>query len=111
MADASVAYTVCTWLRVVAKHVNFDECTAAAVEGWARGLPLVSFGCTNCCASHMDLGQYARQLHTSHICTQSGHKWTRTPSVLGNPLTALGCYLEGVTLYVAQVPVSAEALQ
>ena len=26
MDDASVAHAVCTWLSVVAKHVNFDEC-------------------------------------------------------------------------------------
>ena len=99
------------WLGVVAKHVNFDECVAAAVEGLSRGLPLALFGCTKCGASHIDLGQYVQKLHTCHVCTQCGHKWTRTPPVLGNPLAALGCYLEGATLYVAQVLVSAEALQ
>ena len=57
MADASVARAVCAWLIVVAKHVNFDECIAAAVEGLSRGLPLASFGCKKCGASHMDLGQ------------------------------------------------------
>ena len=31
--------------------------------------------------------------------------------MLGNPLAVLGCYLEGATLYVAQVPVSMEAPQ
>ena len=29
------------------------------------------------------------------------------PLVMGNPLAALGCYLEGATLYVQQVPVPA----
>ena len=111
LADVSVARAVRTWLSVVASHVDFDECVAAAVEGLSRGLPLASFGCTKCGASHMDLGQYARKLHTRHVCTQCGHKWSRTPPVLGNPLAAFGCYLKGATLFVAQVPVSAEALQ
>ena len=56
MADASVAHAVRAWLSVVAKHVNFDDCVAAAVEGLFRGLPLASFGCTKRGASHMDLG-------------------------------------------------------
>ena len=95
----------------MAWHVNLDECIAAAVEGLSRGLPLALFGCINCGASHLDLGQYAWKLHTHQICTQCNHKWTRTPPVLGNPLAALGCYLEGATLYVAQVLVSAAAPQ
>ena len=37
MADASVARAVCTWLSVVVKHVNVDECIAAAVEGCPGG--------------------------------------------------------------------------
>ena len=111
MADAYAARAVHAWLRLVAKHVNFDECIAAAVEGLSRVLPLALFGCTKCDASHMDLGQYVQKLHTHYVCTQCGHKWTRTPPVLGNSLAALGCYLEGATLYVAQVPVSVEALQ
>ena len=56
MADASVARAVGAWLSVVAKHVNFDKRIAAAVEGLSKGLPLASFGCTKCAASHMDLG-------------------------------------------------------
>ena len=56
MAGACVACAVCMWLRVVAKHVNFDECIAADVEGLSRELPLASFGYTKCGASHMDLG-------------------------------------------------------
>ena len=90
------------WLGVVTKHVNFDECIAAAVDdGLSRGLPLASFGYTKCGASHIDLGRYTQKLHSHHVCTQCGHKWTRAPPVLGNPLAALGCYLEGATLYVA----------
>ena len=108
MADASVAHAVCAWLSVMAKHVNFDECIVAAVKGLSRGLPLASFGCTKCGTSHVDLGQDAQKLYTRHVCIQCGHKWTSTPPVLGNPLAALDCYLEGATLYVAQVQVSAE---
>ena len=57
MADASIACSVHTWLSVVAKHVDFDECIAAAIEGLSRGLLLASFGCTKYGASHMDLEQ------------------------------------------------------
>ena len=108
MADASVSCAVHAWLSVVAKHVNFDECIAVAVKGLSRGLPLASFGCTKCGASHMDLGYVAWKLHTCHICNQYGHKSTKTPPVLGNPLAALGSYLEGATLYMVQVSVPAE---
>ena len=96
---------------MVAKRANFEYCVAATVEGLSRGLPLVSFGCTKCGAFQMDLGQYARKLRTHHVCTQCGHKWTRTPPVLGNLLAALGCYLEGTTLYIVRVTVSAEVPQ
>ena len=36
IADASTVCAVCKWLSVVAKHVNFDKCIAAAVEGLSR---------------------------------------------------------------------------
>ena len=111
MADASVARALCAWLSVMAKHVNFDECVAAAVKGLSRGLPLASFGCIKCGASHMNLGQCMRKLHMCHVCTQCGHKWTKTLPVLDCPLAALGCYLEGATLYVAQVLVFVEVPQ
>ena len=111
MAVASVACAVRAWLSVVAKHMNFDDCVAAAVEALSTGLPLASFKCTKCGALHVDLGQYAQKLHMHHVCTQCGHKWTRTPPVLGSLLVALGRYLEGATLYVDQVAVSAEVLQ
>ena len=68
MANASAASAVCAWLSVVPKHVNFDECIAAAVEGLSRGLPLASFGCTKCGAFHMNLGQYAWKLQMHHVC-------------------------------------------
>ena len=90
MVDASVARAVLTLLSLVSKHVNFDECIAAAVEGMSRGLLLASFGCTKCGTFYMDLGQYARKLHIHHVCTQCNHKWTRTAPVLGNPLAVLG---------------------
>ena len=111
MADASVVRALRAWLSVLVIHVNFDECIAAAVKGLSRGLPLASFGCTKCGTSHVDLGQYAQKLYTRHVCIQCVHKWTSTPPVLGNQLAALDCYLEGANLYVAQVQVSAEALQ
>ena len=95
----------------MAKHVNFDECVAAAVEGLSRGLPLALFGCSKCGASHIDLGQCARKLYTCHVCTKCGQQWTRTLPALGDPLAALGCYIEGAALHVAQVPVSLEVLQ
>ena len=56
MADASITCAVYAWLSVVAKHVKFDVCVAAALEGLSRGLPLTSFGYTKCAASHMYLG-------------------------------------------------------
>ena len=31
----------------------------------------------------------------------------KSPPVIGNPLAALGCYLEGATLYVGRVPCTA----
>ena len=95
----------------MAKHVNCDECIAADVEGLSRGLPLASFGYTKCGAFHINFTQYAWKLHTRHVCTQCSHKWTRTLPALGNSLAALGCYLEGATLYVAQVLVSGEVPQ
>ena len=56
MAGASVLHAVHAWLSQVAKHVNFDECIAAAVKGLSRGLLLALFGCTKSGASHMDVG-------------------------------------------------------
>ena len=111
MADASVAHAVRKWLGVVVKNVNFDECVAAVIEGLSKGLPLASFGCSKCSASHMDMGQYTWKLHMHHVCTLCGPKWTRVLLMLGKPLAALGCYLEGATLYMVQVPVSVEAPQ
>ena len=63
-----VARAVRTWLGVVAKHVNFDEGVAAAVESVSRGHPLTSFGCSKCGATHLDTGDFARKLHTRHLC-------------------------------------------
>ena len=45
--------------------------------------------------------------HTRHLCKLCGHRWTKSPPVIGNPLAALGCYLEGATLYVGRVPCTA----
>ena len=68
LADVSVARAVRTWLLVVAKHVDFDECIAAAVESLSRGHPLTSFGCSKCGATHLDSGESAHKLHTRHLC-------------------------------------------
>ena len=40
---------------MVAKHVDFDECVAAAVDSLSRGHPLTSFGCSKCGAVHLTL--------------------------------------------------------
>ena len=58
MAGASVAHAIRTWMSLVAKYVNSDECVTAAIERLSRGLPLASFGCTKCGASHMHLPRY-----------------------------------------------------
>ena len=49
---------------MVAGHVGFDECVAAAVETLSRGLPLASFGCSKCGASHLDADKFATKLHS-----------------------------------------------
>ena len=46
----------------------FDECVAAAVESFTRGHPLASFGCGKCGDMHLDTGDFARKLHTRHLC-------------------------------------------
>ena len=46
MGDDSVACAIHAWLSVVANHVNFDECIAAAIEELSKGLLLASLVCT-----------------------------------------------------------------
>ena len=111
LADANVARAVRDWLGVVAKHVDYDVCVAAAAESLSAGLPLASFGCTKCGAVHLDSAEFARKAHVRHVCLVCGHRWVKSPSVIGNPLAALGCWLEGATVHVGKVPVTAGAVQ
>ena len=111
LADVEVARAVRAWLHVVASHVDFDECVAAAVETLSVGLPMASFGCSKCGATHLDTAKFAQKLHTRHVCQVCDHRWIKQPAVFGNPLAALGCSLEGAVLYVSRVPVTAGAPQ
>ena len=102
-----VARAVRDWLHVVARHVGFDECVAAAVETLSTGLPLAPFGCSKCGAAHLDVVKFVTKLHTRHVCAMCNHRWIKQPAVVGNPLAALGCSLDGGVLYVSRVPVTA----
>ena len=102
-----VARAVRDWLHVVAGHVGFDECVAAAVETLSMGLPLASIGCSKCGATHLDANKFATKLHMRHVCSVCHHCWIKQPAVVGNPLAALGCSLDGGVLYVSRVPVTA----
>ena len=95
------------WLHVVAGHVGFDECVAAAVETLSMGLPLAFFDCSKCWATHLDANKFATKLHSRHVCAVCNHRWIKQPAVIGNPLAALGCSLDGGVLYVSRVPVTA----
>ena len=48
--------------------MDFDECVAMAVDSLSRGHPLTSFGCSKCGAMYLDTGDFARKLHTCHLC-------------------------------------------
>ena len=63
MADVSVACDVYAWMSVVAKHINFEDCIAAAMEVLSRGLPLASFSYTKWFFSHI----------FEVICTEVAH--------------------------------------
>ena len=102
-----VARAVREWLHVVAGHLSFDECITAAVETLSAGLPLASFGCSKCGATHLDANKFATKLHLHHMCAVCNHLWSKQPAVVGNPLAALGCSLDGGVLYVSRVPVTA----
>ena len=102
-----VACAVREWLHVVAGHVSFDECIAAAVETLSTGLPLASFGCSKCGATHLDADRFAKKLHMCRVCSVCNHRWIKQPAVVGNPLAALGCSLNGGVLYVSRVLVIA----
>ena len=87
--------------------VGFDECVAAAVENLSIGLPLASFGCSKCGATHLDANKFATKLYMRHVCSVCNHCWIKLPAVVGNPLAALGCSLDKVVLSVSRVPVTA----
>ena len=67
---------------------------------------LASFGCTKCGATHLDSGRFPRKKHTCLLCKLCEHRWLKSP-VIGNPLAALGCWLEGAILYMGRVTVTA----
>ena len=92
---------------MVAGHVSFDEYVSAAVETLSSGLPLASFGCSKCGATHLDADKLATKLHTRHLCSVCHHCWIKKLAVVGNPLAALGCSLHGGVLYVSKVQVNA----
>ena len=98
------------WLHVLAGHESFDECFAAAVLTLLTGLPLASFGYSKCEATHIDADKFMQKLHTRHICSVCNHHWIKQLAVVGNPLAALGCSLDGCVLYISRVPVTAEDL-
>ena len=102
-----IARAVFDWLHVVAGHVGFDECVAAAVETLSTGLPLASFGCSKCGATHLDADKFVRKLHTRHVCSLCNHHWIKQPAVVGNTLAALGCSLDWGVLYMSRVLVTA----
>ena len=95
------------WLHLVAAHVCFDECVAAAVKTLSTGLPLASFGCSKCRSTHLDADKFVKKLHTCHVCSVRNHHWIKQPAVVGNPMAALGYSLDGEVLYVSRVPVTA----
>ena len=74
LADMGVARAVRDWLHVVAGHVGFDECIAAAVETLSTGLPLASFGCSKCRATHLDANKFATKLHMCHVYAVCNHR-------------------------------------
>ena len=102
-----MACKVHVWRAVVAKHVGFEDCVLTVVESLSKGFKLASFGCTKCGATHLDSGSFACKKHTRHLCKLHRHRWIKSPPVIGNPLAALGCCLEGATLYVGRVPCTA----
>ena len=102
-----VACAVRDQLHMVARHVGFDECVATAVETLSMGLPLASFGCSKCGATHLDANKFATKLNSCHMCSMCNHYWIKQLAVVGNPLPALGCSLDGGVLYVSRVPVTA----
>ena len=78
-----VARAVRDWLHMVAGHVGFDECVAAAVETLSTGIPLAFFGCNKCGATHLDANKFATKLHSHHVCAVCNHHWIKQPAVVG----------------------------
>ena len=79
------------WLQVVAKHVGFNECIAAAVEALSTGLPMACFGFSKCEITYIDAYKFAQKLDMNHVCSMCNYHCIKQPAVVGNPLVALGC--------------------
>ena len=96
LADISVTRAVRDWLHMVAGHVGFDECVADAVETMSTGLPLASFGCSKCGATHLDADKFAQKLHMRLVCSVCNHRWIKQPAVVWNPWQHLAVHWMGV---------------
>ena len=72
---------------------------------------LASFGSTKCGATHLESSNFACKNHTCHLCKLCGDRWLKSLPVIGNPLAAVGCWLEGAALYVGRVPSTARNQQ
>ena len=105
LTDPVVERAVRTWIKVVAPHVEFDDCVKVAVQALSRGHALAAFPCKKCGSSHLE-GDVSREKgpRVGKECRACGHKWSHSPAEVGNPLAALGCQLVGAALYVAKVP-------
>ena len=77
-------------------------CCGNFVDRFTTGL----FSCSRCGATHLDADRFAKKLHTRHVCFVYNYHWIKQPAVVGNPLAALGCSLDGGVLYVSRVLVT-----
>ena len=65
-----------------------DCCIEAMVEAGELGLECRAISCPNCRLPHLDEGEWLKP-HQRHLCRGCGHKWERTPKVVGNPLATV----------------------
>ena len=108
--DERVQQLVKTWLSVVAPHVDYYQCCETAKVGLASGNDLASFPCQKCGAVCYDPDERASRLQTQHRCVLCGHKWSKYPLVLVNPLAVLKFQLRGSNLFVSTLPVDSSTL-
>ena len=99
-----------TWLSVVAPHVNYQQCCETAKVGLASGNELASFPCPKWVAVCCNPIERANRLYAQHGCLVCGHKWSKYPLVLGNPLAVLKCQLRDSCLFVSTLPVDRSIL-